>query len=314
MELRTQVQFPYRNKSTNQNTYTHDLNTDNSSNTTSAETNSSREICEKIRNNLGVVMDKPKHPEYAVLEKRIQTFENCRDSDALLHISGVLAKCGFVFEGVSGTVKCFHCSTTVNTSSLLSADPWRVHAEKFAFCAHVRHCKGDKYILRIHGDDTVSSEECGQEVRDIDEYMEVNSVAIEAALTLFNFPEETVKRAAERLMRDQKRTFSGVEFVKVAEDLDKVGEELSEETCERMELDTEQFNDTTDTEALLRENEELMSTFNCKICLEGIADVIVLPCGHLACCSQCVSAMTKCPLCRSHIKATVKAFFRHDIE
>ncbi|XP_052807373.1 baculoviral IAP repeat-containing protein 3-like isoform X1 [Mya arenaria] len=60
--------------------------------------------------------------------------------------------------------------------------------------------------------------------------------------------------------------------------------------------------------ALQNENEELRRQVSCKICLDLDASVVFLPCGHMVTCEECAPAMRKCPICRSNIRGTVKAF------
>ena len=36
--------------------------------------------------------------------------------------------------------------------------------------------------------------------------------------------------------------------------------------------------------------------------------VVFLPCGHLATCVSCAPTLTNCPVCRTHIQATVRTF------
>lgn len=63
-----------------------------------------------------------------------------------------------------------------------------------------------------------------------------------------------------------------------------------------------------DLNAIASENEQLRKATLCKVCLDEHVSVVFLPCGHLVCCGQCGSAVRKCPLCRTFIKGTVKAF------
>ena len=46
----------------------------------------------------------------------------------------------------------------------------------------------------------------------------------------------------------------------------------------------------------------------CKVCLEEELSVLFLPCAHLVSCSRCAVNVTKCPLCRAPIHATIKTY------
>jgi len=46
----------------------------------------------------------------------------------------------------------------------------------------------------------------------------------------------------------------------------------------------------------------------CKICLEGEVEILFLPCRHASCCSNCATAVSKCPYCRAEINGSVRIF------
>ncbi|GAB4829772.1 Subtilisin-like protease 1 [Ancistrocladus abbreviatus] len=48
----------------------------------------------------------------------------------------------------------------------------------------------------------------------------------------------------------------------------------------------------------------------CVICLEQEYNAVLVPCGHMCCCTSCCSHLTICPLCRRQIDKVVKTF-RH---
>jgi len=51
------------------------------------------------------------------------------------------------------------------------------------------------------------------------------------------------------------------------------------------------------------ENNEL-----CKICQENCLEIVFLPCSHLIGCSDCSVHLTKCPICRDHVKYFLRIF------
>ncbi|XP_062613524.1 baculoviral IAP repeat-containing protein 2-like [Saccostrea cucullata] len=63
-----------------------------------------------------------------------------------------------------------------------------------------------------------------------------------------------------------------------------------------------------ETEKLRAENKELRDTLICKVCMDDTVSVIFLPCTHMVTCAQCFPAMKQCPVCRSDVKAIVKAY------
>jgi len=42
--------------------------------------------------------------------------------------------------------------------------------------------------------------------------------------------------------------------------------------------------------------------------MEEQVTIAFLPCGHLATCGQCAPAMKKCPICRKHVKGSLKTY------
>ena len=50
---------------------------------------------------------------------------------------------------------------------------------------------------------------------------------------------------------------------------------------------------------------------NCVVCLAAPPSTVLVPCGHLCICLTCsnTAGMTKCPICRSHIRERIKVFF-----
>uniref|UniRef100_H2YP65 RING-type domain-containing protein n=1 Tax=Ciona savignyi TaxID=51511 RepID=H2YP65_CIOSA len=46
----------------------------------------------------------------------------------------------------------------------------------------------------------------------------------------------------------------------------------------------------------------------CRMCHTVVADIVLMPCGHLVCCSNCCHIITKCPLCESEIQKAIKTY------
>lgn len=49
-------------------------------------------------------------------------------------------------------------------------------------------------------------------------------------------------------------------------------------------------------------------SFVCAICMENDIGVVFLPCGHLIACTRCAPCVSECPVCRRHIRGTVRTF------
>ncbi|XP_048239818.1 uncharacterized protein LOC125373050 [Haliotis rufescens] len=58
--------------------------------------------------------------------------------------------------------------------------------------------------------------------------------------------------------------------------------------------------------ATKKETQQLKESSVCKVCLEDPANIVFLPCGHLVACAECTPALDRCPVCRTHIRGTVR--------
>lgn len=56
------------------------------------------------------------------------------------------------------------------------------------------------------------------------------------------------------------------------------------------------------------ENKRLKSMKTCKICLEADISVVYMPCGHLICCDGCASLVSRCGVCETPVRDTVKIY------
>jgi len=52
----------------------------------------------------------------------------------------------------------------------------------------------------------------------------------------------------------------------------------------------------------------------CKICLDQPASVTLIPCGHFLTCTSCLPNLINCPVCRAHIRGSVRPVFASFLE
>jgi len=57
-----------------------------------------------------------------------------------------------------------------------------------------------------------------------------------------------------------------------------------------------------------QELEHLQKMSLCKNCFQAKAAVVLLPCGHLALCSDCSRESSTCPLCKAVIRETIHSY------
>jgi len=66
---------------------------------------------------------------------------------------------------------------------------------------------------------------------------------------------------------------------------------------------------TTTTVASVEQEKEKEKELNeCKVCFENEIDCLLLPCSHLAICSDCAGELKKCPICNSAISKSQKIY------
>ncbi|XP_076818309.1 E3 ubiquitin-protein ligase XIAP-like isoform X2 [Clavelina lepadiformis] len=83
-------------------------------------------------------------------------------------------------------------------------------------------------------------------------------------------------------------------------------QDTAQATEEPMDAEISMPEDVTPSmEARIR---ELQEERKCKICLDRIADVVFVPCGHLCSCTECAQALRKCPICRMKIEKSIRTY------
>ena len=66
---------------------------------------------------------------------------------------------------------------------------------------------------------------------------------------------------------------------------------------------------TVTMENLLEENNKLKNDRLCKICFQNDANIVIIPCGHIITCNNCIMSLAICPICRHEILTCVKSYF-----
>ena len=84
------------------------------------------------------------------------------------------------------------------------------------------------------------------------------------------------------------------------------GEDVSQN---RQDIDVNADDTETDIEHLRRINKDLKNVKMCKVCKDGDANMLFLPCAHLSCCSLCSLALLKCPQCKGVKRGVIPVSF-----
>ena len=61
-------------------------------------------------------------------------------------------------------------------------------------------------------------------------------------------------------------------------------------------------------ESLVEEMHRLEESKRCKACGKEDACVVLIPCGHLACCVGCGEKVKKCPTCNEIVREKVRSY------
>ncbi|XP_064615418.1 E3 ubiquitin-protein ligase XIAP-like isoform X2 [Liolophura sinensis] len=291
---------------------------------------------------LGIMSDLPKHPEFTLLQARIDSFRSWNPEHEQRPYD--LAVAGFIYAGMSDCVKCFQCDGGLR--NWLPGDiPWVEHARWFPQCSHVRLCKGQEFIDTIEemyprqgaaSSTTVtrSSTAANAPTPNVDRLM--FSPAAQSVLEM-GYARDLVKRGLEMFIR-QKGSDSGLnahELVEIVLEIPSVEDDLSSTSEDQQPsaappqplvgatghkslpnfprsnssiVDESEIGEELDTKSLREKNRELIEQTLCKICLENKMCITFLPCGHLVSCAECAPALRKCPICRSTIKGRVRVY------
>jgi len=207
--------------------------------------------------------------EFATYESRLKTFEHWPRS--LAQQPTELALAGFYYKGSSDKVHCYCCNVGL-WSWESTDDPWVEHAKNAPKCTHLRLRKGDAFI-----------NECNEQETHI-----------------------PLTKSESTLSSD-----SGVSFssdVSSASDVSS-SSDVSSESDEAENIDNEEDENLDEAiKDMKLENHQLKQEKCCKICLGEEVEVVFVPCGHLVSCVQCAPSLKDCPVCRTKIKAVVRAF------
>ncbi|OPL21709.1 hypothetical protein AM593_06116, partial [Mytilus galloprovincialis] len=278
--------------------------------------------------NIGICLEKPKYPKYAIKTTRFSSFTNW--PTCLSQTPEDLVNAGFFYTGTDDHCRCFFCGGGLRRWE--EGDlPWTEHARWYPKCPFVIQCKGEKFIEDVQkGQNPEIAEnlpENKQKKTSIGINGLLNNPAVQTILD-FGYASDVVETAYTRLKE------SGIHDITASLLLDTIYEKeesenhhaTSNQTIARhysisvKEPDDKELSDKTPENIvkidptlelsirnLEEENRNLKDQQTCKICLDEPVAIVFLPCGHMAACINCAPALRRCPICRAFIKGTVKA-------
>ncbi|XP_063447591.1 putative inhibitor of apoptosis [Mytilus trossulus] len=286
---------------------------------------------------LGVCLDKPKYPKYAIRSIRLDSFNHWPQH--LTQSPEEMVTAGFFFTGTDDHCRCFFCGGGLRSWEP-GDQPWIEHARWYQKCTFLRQCKGDKFIEDVQMNRISPNEKennwhpnsSGETRMPVTKPVEYSNHPAVMAVADFGYDERVVKKAYESLQNSASTEITGTRLLEAIFQLEEngrhnestnsteAGQQPSNDTQKEKQENSKEVNKNKSTEettcnpdlelsirSLEEENQNLKDQQTCKICLDEQIAIVFLPCGHLAACTNCAPALRRCPICRAFIKGTVKA-------
>ncbi|KAK3100454.1 hypothetical protein FSP39_020294 [Pinctada imbricata] len=95
---------------------------------------------------LGISIERPRYPQYAVLTTRIASYKDW--SANLEQRPEELARAGFLYEGRNDFTRCFFCAGGLRDWEPGDI-PWIEHARWYEKCVFLRQCMGDEFVKLV---------------------------------------------------------------------------------------------------------------------------------------------------------------------
>lgn len=279
-------------------------------------TNHNANYTGKNTTKLGIQIQKPKYPHYAVFAKRLESFKKWQSNLGIK--PEILAEAGLVFTGIGDAVRCYHCGGGLRNWES-GDDPWFEHAKWYPECPHIILVKGQSFINKVKGNDV--EQDCPKVSEESETVEDVMETPAALSCIEMGYNRSLVQRAIKKYIDDKRHSyFKGMEIAELCEELESC--DISNSAVSNNVTDCVQTNSVSRSDSvystcsnnenlddLLEENQRLKDNFACKICLEDRATVIFVNCGHMVACPQCAPALSRCPMCRDPVEGYVKAVF-----
>lgn len=241
---------------------------------------------------INVLRTKPQNDDYNTFESRLCTFETW--PKALAQTPGKLADAGFFYMGFGDAVECFSCGICFRDWEPQD-DPWIEHAKASPRCNYVLMVKGEDFIERCRSNTDLNNNENATNA--VSKF--INYVGQHFNIKILYNVKIILQQFSTGLEDTEEQT------VNISTSIKSIGNISNPSTIVNGTKDTSSsigLFDLKDVEKLIKEAKA------CKICLSEEAVIVFLPCSHLVACVNCASKLKHCPICRSVINATIRAF------
>nr|KAI8735846.1 E3 ubiquitin-protein ligase XIAP-like [Biomphalaria glabrata] len=249
---------------------------------------------------LGVIMDKPKTKELASWSARFSRFDKWPKEHHLR--PHVLCDAGFYYAGYGDCCRCFYCGGGLRNWEL-EDDVWVEHARCFPKCGYMRQKAGDTFIS------------CVQRLNQTKEKITLADVMNDIGESNLIFHRDVMFKSDPSVLSIVEQGFNKEMVLDVAKELYEKNITVTSESLLKsltelgqviQEADTRTFSSIDNSETIRKENQELREQSLCKICLDEKMEIVFTSCGHLVCCTECASALDKCPICRKAVTGKVR--------
>ncbi|XP_077974223.1 baculoviral IAP repeat-containing protein 7-like [Styela clava] len=284
----------------------------------------------------------PVNPHMTSVVSRLESFKPRNGirwpSERLRATIDQLVNAGFFYLGERDRVKCWYCNGGLQNWDY-DDEPFEEHAKWFPSCEYVLRIKGPAFVrdvvARFPDIDrpapiTFTRPQQQNEAVDIPPPFTTPSSgngsspsgvadAVEHAMQSLQYVRQAREIGfAENLIKDvltRKYQSNGQFFTNQEEFMDALityqsdtnvlptAPALNENTSLPSNEQTSETSNNTFSE--LRKLEEARL---CKICRREPSSVVIIPCGHLSVCNNCVGGLRKCPICSRAVQDTIKTF------
>uniref|UniRef100_A0A9I3VTV8 RING-type domain-containing protein n=1 Tax=Biomphalaria glabrata TaxID=6526 RepID=A0A9I3VTV8_BIOGL len=260
---------------------------------------------------LGIITDRPKRVEYALTSERLKSFSSWPRGHFLEPTD--LVNAGFYYSGNGDCARCFYCGGGLKNWED-EDDVLVEHARWFSKCAYIRSKMGQAFVdaVKVVNEshdvitfkmvtDQMGGQACSGQLDPRDNPL-IRDPAVKTMVDL-GYKEFDALEIAQ-LLKDREMTLTADLLIETLTQEGKVAQtnfsNFDQETT---------FEEDLEKVRLIKEtNLHLRQQTVCKMCLDNEVSVVFLPCGHLVSCSECSSAVSKCPMCRADVKGIVRAF------
>ncbi|KAK6985603.1 tumor necrosis factor receptor superfamily member 11B [Biomphalaria glabrata] len=260
-------------------------------------------------NELGISLEKPKKLDMAIRGARLRTFARFPAGHPLT--ADDLSEAGFYYAGNEDCTRCFFCGGGLKNWDQTD-NPTVEHARWFPKCGYIRQFKGQDFVDAVQALSTRYDKITYNMVTD---FMGILAPAFQLndrkdcdpaikALIEMGYDARSVLQAAEELITENDSALSS----------DIILDRIQHHCCNKRQIcqvglpDNYKSNTEESIQDVKKNNKEMRQLATCKICLDNRIAAVFLPCSHFVSCLDCAMALRQCPVCRTTIKGTVRAF------